>query len=410
MKKLLILSSCLFFAACSSKEEAPPAPLVNVRVAQAELLDVHLSVRAPATIFPRQQAGVAARITAPIRTLRAHKGDAVQAGQLLAELDDTDLLAQRREAAAAAADAEANLQKISAGTLPTDVERARGQVAMAEAALNQAQKVYDRRSELFKEGAIPGRDLLVSQTDLAQAKTAHEVAVKSLDLLLNQSRDNDIRMAKSRLEQARAHLDLIDAQLQFSKLRSPFAGTVVEQFLYPGDMAKPDAPILTIMDMSVAVARAQVPESETAGLKLAQECRFVPVDSQGPGYLGQLTVVNRSVDPARRTVEVWCEIPKPDRELRAGVFGNLTILVATIPGSVVVPLPAIQFAEGTRKGVAMVVDEKKIAHKREVEAGETFEDKVRIIRGLKPGETVVVEGNYGLPEGTQVRIPEEKKP
>jgi len=409
MKKPLILGMCLLMAGCSAKEEPSPTPVVNVKAVRAEVRDMSLSVSAPAILFPRQQANIAARLTAPIRQLHVRKGDDVSAGQAVAELADRDLVAQRDEAAAAVVDAEASLQKTTAGTLPADVERARGEVANAEASLNQAQKTYDRRRELFAQGAIPNRDLLISETELSQAKTSYEVAKKSLDLLLNQSRDQDIRIAQSRLDQAKARLSLLDAQLQFTKILSPFDGSIVEQFMYAGDMAKPDAPIFSVMDLSVAVARAQIQEEQAGAVRIGQACSFAPADSPASTFEGKVSVVNRAVDPARRTIEVWCEIPRPGSALRAGAFGNATIITGTAPKSVLVPLPAVQFQEGTRNGFVMVIDEKHAARKREVETGEIANNMVQIIRGISPGELVIVEGGYGLPDGTEVRLAEEKK-
>ena len=396
-------------AGCATKEETAPVPVVNVRAARAELGDVCISVSAPATIFPRQQANIAARLTAPIRLLHVKKGDNVKSGQVLAELEDRDLIAQRDEAAAAVNDAEASLQKVTSGTLPTDIERARGEMATTEAALNQAQKSYDRRRELFAQGAIPNRDLLTSETELSQAKTACEVAKKSLDLLMNQSREQDIRIARSRLDQANARLSLLTTQLQFAKIQCPFDGTIVEQYMYPGDMAKPDASIFTVIDLSIAIARAQVPEAQAGSIRGGQECVFTPADSPESKYSGRSSVVNRAVDPARRTIEVWCEIPHPGPGLRSGVFGNANILTGTAPGSVLAPLPAVQFVEGTHQGFVMVVDEKHMAHKREVDTGAVFDSKVQITRGIRPGELVIIEGGYGLPDGTEVRLAEEKK-
>ena len=65
-------------------EEAAPKPVVTVKVARAQAEDIKLSVHAPATIFPREQANISARITALIRTLRVRKGDRVASGQVLA--------------------------------------------------------------------------------------------------------------------------------------------------------------------------------------------------------------------------------------------------------------------------------------------------------------------------------------
>ena len=172
---VLLIFSC-WLTGCQKKaaeEEKKPTPVVEVKTAQAEITDLALTVQSPATIFPREQANIAARITARIVKLNARKGDTVAAGQTLAVLENRDLLAQRDEAKAVIAEAEANLQKTAAGTVPADLERARGQVDVAKATLNQAQKNYDRRKDLFDKGAIPQRDLLVSETDLAQAKSGY---------------------------------------------------------------------------------------------------------------------------------------------------------------------------------------------------------------------------------------------
>ena len=96
-------------------------------------------------------------------------------------------------------------------------------------------------------------------------------------------------------------------------------------------------------------------------------------------------------------------------KLRAGAFGTLTVSTGTAAHSVVAPVAAVQFNEGTRTGTVMVVDDKRIAHKREIEAGEAVEGKVQIVKGLKAGEVVVTEGGYGLPDGTEVKTAEEKK-
>ena len=401
----LIFPITIWMLGCShAPEEAAPKPVVTVKIARAQAEDIKLSVQAPATIFPREQAHISARITAPIRALRVRKGDHVASGQVLAALESRDIVAQCQEASANLADAQANLQKTSSGTLPTDVGRAKGQLDMAQAARNQAQKNYDRRSQLFKQGAIPERDLLVTETDLAQAKTAYDVAKKSLDLLQNQSGQNDIRIGESRVAQAKAKEAYANAQLQYTDLRSPLSGTVTEQFMYPGDMAKPELPIFTVMDLSTAIARAQVPEQQAARVRKGQACGFTQADGSGEPVWGKVTVINQAVDPARRTVEVWCEIRKTKQNLRSGVFGNVQIATGTVENGVVVPLTAVQFAEGTQNGSVMAVDAKQIAHKKDIETGQKIGGKVQVLKGLDSGETVIVEGGYGLPDGTQVQV------
>ncbi len=410
MRYCFVLAAALFLSGCAHEEEVPQKTVVAVKVARAQVADVRATVTAPATIYPREQASITPRIAAHIKELRARKGDAVTGGQILATLENRDILAQRDEARAAVADAQANLQKISAGTIPTDVEKARGQVVSAEAALNQAQKNHTRRSELFKQGAIPGRDLLASETDLKQAQAGYDVAKRTLDLLEHQSREQDIHMAESQIEQAKAKLANVDVQVQFAEIRSPFAGTVTDQFMYPGDLAKPENPVFTVMDLSVAIARTQIPESQAASVKAGQPCSFVSVEASGSAaFNGRITVINSAVDPAKRTVEVWCEISNPQHRLRAGAFGNVAVTTGTAPNSIVVPIQAVQFAEGTTSGSVCVVDAKDVAHRVEVETGERFEGTVQIKKGLNAGDRVIVEGGYGLPDGTQVKSSEAGK-
>jgi HlyD family secretion protein len=408
MKRLFPVLT-VFLVGCTHPEEAPPKPLVTVKVARAETADVQLTIQAPATIFPREQANISARTTAPILNLKVRKGDNITAGQVLAVLESKDVEAQHAEATANVADAEATLQKTSAGTVPADVERARGQLQSAEAARNQAQKNYDRRKDLFSQGAIPNRDLLATETELSQAKTAYDVAKRTLDLLEQQSGKTDVRIAESRVQQAKARQSLAAAQLQFTELRSPLNGTITEQFMYPGDMAKPDMPVFTVMDLSVAIGRAQVPESDARRIARGQPCIFSTPDQERGSAKGTITIVNQSVDPARRTVEVWCEIPNPQRSLKAGVFGSVTVSVGKAEHAIVLPDSAVQFKEGSSKGTALVVDQQHVAHVREVEATPIPGGKVQIVHGIEAGETVVTEGGYGLPDGAQVKLAEANK-
>ncbi|PYT22832.1 MAG: hypothetical protein DMG58_29255 [Acidobacteria bacterium] len=92
-----LLPLCAVMMGCSQSGEAPPKPVVAVKVAPVQTQDVQISSTAPATIFPREQASIAARITGPIRYLRVHKGDSVKAGDVLAALESRDVVAARGE-------------------------------------------------------------------------------------------------------------------------------------------------------------------------------------------------------------------------------------------------------------------------------------------------------------------------
>lgn len=403
--KRILATTCLALIGCGGhKEEEPAKPkaIVAVKTARAELSSVQLTLQAPATIFPREQANITPRMTAVIRELKVRKGDSVAAGTLLAVLENRDLVSQREEAQAMLADAQATLEKTSKGTIPADVERTRGAVATSTATMNQTKKIYDRRKALFDQGAIPERELLVSETDFSMARTNFEVAKKSLDLLEQQSRGQDIKIAEARVEQAKSRLATMSAQLQYAEIHAPFNGVVTEQTQYAGDLGQPSSPIFTIADLSVVTARAQVPEAEAARTTIGQACSFRTGEGEGVEVGGRISVVNRAVDPQRRTVEVWCEIARPPQSLRAGSFGSVTIKTGGAHDALMVPIAALMLDEGTNKGHVMVMDEKSIAHKRDVQVGETQGDRRIITSGLKKGEVVITEGGYELPDNTEV--------
>ena len=407
----LLFIPLVAFAGCHH-DEPEKKPVVDVKVERSVLADVPLLVTAPAAIYGKSEARIAARITAPVQRLLAHKGDAVRKGQLLAVLDSSDLRAQTSDAAATLANSQANLQRTQSGSIPTDLSQARADLDAKAAAYNLAQKVYSRRKELLDQGAITGREVQVSQADEIQARANYDAAKTRLDLLAHQTSGNDLKIAQSMVAQAEARQQLAAANLNFTELRSPMDATVTEQTMYPGDMAKPDVPMFTLIDLSSAVARAQVDADQSSSVLVGQSCRFEQkgdVASSPTPHMGKITVVNQAVDPARRTVEVWCEIPNHDHALKAGLFGSVRIAVGNARGAVVISSSAIEFEEGTGKGKIDTVDAQHIAHLRNVQAVALDDDRVRILAGLGPGEVVITEGEYGLPDGTAVNPKEARQ-
>jgi RND family efflux transporter MFP subunit len=175
------------------------------------------------------------------------------------------------------------------------------------------------------------------------------------------------------------------------------------QFLYPGDIAKPDSPIFTVMDLSVAVARGQFPEDQANSLREGQSCLFQNLATTDERFSGKTTVVNKAIDPLRRTVEVWCEIPNRAVSLKAGAFGQLGVVTGARQNATTVPLAAVQYEEGTREGVVWEIGGDGLAHERKVTTGVVSGGRVEIVSGLNAGANVVVEGGYGLAEGIKVR-------
>lgn len=405
MRLLLLTLPLLLLAACSKQETAKDVPpVVSVQVAPVVKTTIPISVQGPATIFPRAQANVTSRITAPIRELRVQKGDSVHEGEILAVLENSDLVAQRDQSLSTVENASANLQKTIFGTLPTDLERARAQLETSKAALEQAKKNLDRRQKLFSEGAIASKDLLQSQTDFATAQANFESAKKSLNYLSEHSQQADLRIAQSQLSSAKAQVEGARATLGYSRILAPFSGKITGQFAYPGDVAQPAAPIFTVMDLSKLIARAQISETDAVSVRVGQRCRFLLSDANQTSWVGRITVVSAAVDPSRRTVESWCEISPPFEGLKAGLFGAVQVETGSIPEALTVPAGAVDLQEGTNHGTVLVVEKESIGHLKQVETGRRIGDSIQVRSGLHAGDVVVTQGGYGLQDGTHLHV------
>jgi hypothetical protein len=118
---------------------------------------------------------------------------------------------------------------------------------------------------------------------------------------------------------------------------------------------------------------------------------------------GKVSLISPALDPNSTTVEVWVQAPNANQLLRPGTTAQIAITAATIKDALVVPSAALINAKGDAAQV-MVVDGKNQASSRDVKTGIQSGPQVQIVSGLKPGEVVVTEGAYGLPDKTKVKI------
>src|SRR5437763_2692705 len=125
---------------------------------------------------------------------------------------------------------------------------------------------------------------------------------------------------------------------------------------------------------------------------------------------GQVTLLSRSSDPTNRTVEVWVTLANGNGLLRANGAAQVTVFANSKNEAVIVPASAVTLeASNANEGTVMVVNAQNVAHETKVTIGIRTAGKIEIIEGLQGGETVVIEGNYGLPDGTKVEIAKDEE-
>ena len=132
---------------------------------------------------------------------------------------------------------------------------------------------------------------------------------------------------------------------------------------------------------------------------------MVPDDANERAVDGTISLVGRGADAQSRSVEVWVVVPNGDGHLRANGIARVTIAAQAKNDAVVVPSSAVTLdATNGNAGTVMVVDAQSIAHEVHVTTGMRSGGRTEIVNGLRGGEVVVTEGNYGLPDGTRVAV------
>jgi HlyD family secretion protein len=400
---LFVFAACMSITGCSSKpKEAETEPVVPVQVAEVTRDSIRRIVAAQAILFPVDQANVMPKISAPVKTFHVKRGDHVAKGQLLAVLENRDLTAAVGDNKGAYQQAQSALRTTSAATVPEESNKAQQDAQAAKQAMDAAQKVYESRKQLFDQGALARR--LVDEANVAyvQARSTYEIAQKHLQAQQSVSGVEQVKNAEAQVESAKAKVEGAEAQLSYSEIRSPIAGTIADRPIYPGEMASAGTPLLTVMDISRVIARANIPVAQAVALKVGVPATLSQTDADIQAT-GKVTVVSPAVDPNSTTVEVWIEAANPGERFKPGATVRVEIIAETIKDAIVVPPAALlPSAEG---GVqAMVVGPDSVAHEKKIEVGVREPEKVQIVKGLDPGEKVITVGGVGLEDKAKVKI------
>jgi RND family efflux transporter MFP subunit len=328
-----------------------------------------------------------------------NRGSRVHRGQLLAVLENRDLAAAEIENKGAFEQAQATYGLETTSALPEEWQKAELDLRTAKEAYDAEQKVYGSRQVLFKQGALPRKELDASAVSLAQAKATYEVAEKHVAALESSGRQQQLKSAKGQLTSVQGKYEGAAAQLAYSEIHSPIDGVVTDRPYYAGETSAAGAPLLTVMDTSSVIARAHIPQSQAAYLKAGDAATVTaPGDVNVPG---KVTLVSPALDPNSTTVEVWVEAANPDGLLRPGTAANIAVVAQTLQSAIVVPVSALlKTPDGA--SVVMIVKDAH-AHQVAVDPGVRQGDRVQITKGLSGGETVIINGAYGLPDNTQVK-------
>jgi membrane fusion protein (multidrug efflux system) len=263
---------------------------------------------------------------------------------------------------------------------------------------------------LFREGARVGRGAILVRLRAAQERAdvsaaqaeAAEIAgrLARLERLAAEgaAARGEVEDLRRQLQAARARTASAATRIDDYTIRAPFAGVIGLRDISVGAVVQSGDAIATLDAIDQVDVRFAVPERELGRLRVgaAVEARSTAFDRP---FTGRLRLIDSRVDPANRTVRAEARMANPGRQLRPGMLAEITI-AAEAAQSVVVPPVAVQ-VQGGEQFVYVSANGK--AKRTPVEVGQREPGRLEILRGLKPGDRVIVEGLQQVNDGGPVR-------
>jgi multidrug efflux system membrane fusion protein len=353
--KLLVIIVLATFAlgatGCRQKQATQPQPAPRSRTLPVTqvTLGTPIEYTTVGSVVSDHRVNVTSRLSGYINAVLVQEGDRVRRDQVLVRIDPSDV--------------EGNIRQANAV------------VSAAEAAFRDAQADKGHFQQLFEHGTVSDNEF-------------RKVALR-------------YDAAREGLNEARAALDVANAQRNYAVIRSPVDGSVVSRLKLAGDLALPGAPILILESGHGLLFEAFVevgsdPESLSAfAVGRPVEVR---IDGLSVPLKGKVARFVPSADPATHSYQIKIALPK-DAGLTPGMFGRAAFLVgeSKVP---VVPRKAL-VERGGLSGV-FVVDSDGRVHFRWLHTGREWPDRIEVTAGLQPGERLVTAPDSALRDGDRI--------
>ncbi|MEB3225720.1 MAG: efflux RND transporter periplasmic adaptor subunit [Synechococcus sp.] len=406
-------------------EEKPAAPTQNATQSPGRAVTtINIESQAIAktmTVVGTVTAGDLVAITAPraglqITNLLVDEGDVVQAGQLLAQLDNATLQAELRQAQAQVTQAQARLAELKAGARPEEISRAQEQVNQAKAALQRSQadlKLAEQRlkrnQDLFAAGAIAADTLDETRTrrdaataSVGQSQATLREAEQRLQELRRGTRLEILAQAEAQLQQAQAQVNLVTTRLRETQILAPRAGKIIEKFAQLGDLSSATEPLFNLLEAGKLELEAKIPETQLNQVSVGQTVQIASENDQKLTLTGTIQDVVPTVDRQSRQATIKISLPE-GAPLKPGMFLRAKIILSQAQG-VSLPTEAVIPQDGNQ-GTVFRVNADNTVTAVAVQLGEPLDNnQIEITEGLQQGDRLVVKGAAYLKDGDRVQI------
>jgi RND family efflux transporter MFP subunit len=337
---------------CAKKAEeegaATDVPTIVADVGKVTRQDLvaRLVVRGSIAAVPNADVRISALVPGRVMMLHVAEGDAVAAGQVVAEIDPRPLEDQKRQANAA--------------------------VSQAKAALENAKLNLDRTDRLFKRGIAAGKEVEDARAQQATAEAGVETAL--------------------------AALDTASRNLSRAKVTTPIAGHVVKRLVNVGEQVDGTAaqPLVEVANLDVVEFAAAVPSEQLAEVHVGQKADIV-TDAYGDrAFAGEVVAIAPAVDPTTNAALARIRVRNAGAALKVGMFAQARVAVGEHKGVLTVPPSAVEKNESGEAAVYVVTGD--VAQRTVVKTGLETSEAVELLSGVSEGQSVLTSSVHGLGE------------
>ena len=365
------------FAACSDKPEVatPPRPIIAIKV------------EPPVTEIRRTFSGLTQAETnsalsfligGRIEKLPVRIGMSIKQGQIIAELDPTDLRLQLEQAEAQVRSAEAQKRSSEA------------QLQSSKSQLTKAKEDFSRISVLYEKDSVPKAQYDGAVAGLEAAEAAMKSASAAIDA------------ATAGIESANKSKQLAQQQLGYTVLKAPQDGTIGQVPVEVNQVTQAGATIATLVSRESIQVEIGVPETLIAGIRPGMSGRLKLDALPNRNFNAQVTKVSVLASQTS-TYQVTLRLLQNDPVVRPGMAGEVEIMFPIPPAEQFMIVPATAVAGIQEQRFVWVYNSGSVT-KRSVKPGGLMSQGIQIREGLQPGETVVTRGVNRLTEGMKVKL------
>lgn len=470
---ILFIALALVSAGCVNREtqaqtkrtsELVADPKKPVSVVKITRRNIGQYIHITGQLATDSDTSVGPKIGGKLVSINVRSGDSVAAGQLLGQVDTTNLtisvsqaraqldsalagltqaqtnariVPTRSSSAVRAAEAQlrqarTQLEKALNGARPEEKAQADAAVRSAKSNMETAKKNRDRQSNLFAEGASSRQQLDAAENAYQASLAQYEQALASQQLVNNATRTEDIqaareavrqaeegvrtaqtnkqldsllgdqvRSAMGQVESARAQYRLAVQQIEDAQIRSPFSGKVLGTPVQPGTVVSPGTPVVRLIGAKGLYFEGDVPASAVSSLAKGSPVSVTVDGLDGHNFIGTIDSLSPAATNVGRVFQARITFPSFDETLRAGMFARGKIKIKEATG--VLTVPALAIVKRGSEQFIYIVDGTKA---KEVKVTRGFEEDgmVQVTGGFAEGNDVIVEGANDVADGSIIDI------